>query len=327
MAEKQPQNNSDEIDLGQLFQMIGKGFNNLFRAFLRIFLYLKKNIVILSLLVVAGAGIGYGLSKIVSKKLKIEVIVKPQMDSKNYLYDVVNEIQANIKAKDTLFFNSIGIDSINFDGLEVSINRVNGDDSNENDMKYLELLQSFENTEAISDIVRSELQSKSSFNHRITFLYKDAVIGKRFAEKVMKYINENEYFQGLITVYRTNATSRILENNELLKQVDEIISNYAKNMGESNTSSSSERIVLDNKETVNITGLFQLKNSLIQDIEDKKIELQNRTDAIKVINFGKSQPVQKSGFSKWIVSLPMVLIGIFFIASLLIYLNKKAKEL
>ena len=327
MAEKQPQNNSDEIDLGQLFQMIGKGFNNLFSAFLRVFLYLKKNIVILSLLLVAGAGIGYGLSKIISKKLKIEVIVKPQMDSKNYLYDVVNEIQANLKNKDSVFFKSIGVESTNFKGLEISIDKVKNEEGDESDSKYLELLQSFENTDAISDIVRAELQNKSSYNHRITFLYKDELIGKDFAEKVMTYINENSYFQGLITVYRTNAISRITENKELLKQVDEIISNYSKNIGKTNTSDSNERIVLDNKETVNITGLFQLKNTLIEDIERKKIELEDRTEVIKVINFGKSQPIQKSTFSKWIISLPLLLIALFFLASLLKFLNRKALEL
>lgn len=327
MADKQPRHNSDEIDLGQLFQMIGKGVNSIFRSLLRIFLYFKKNMVILIGLAVIGAGIGYGLSKIVSKKLKIEVIVKPQMDSKNYLYDVIDEIQANLKNKDSVFFKSIGMELTNFEGLAVLINKVKPDEGDESDSKYLELLQSFENTEAISDIVRAELQNKTSFNHRITFLFKNPDIGKDFAEKIMKYINENEYFKGLITVYRTNATSRIEENKELLKQVDEIITNYSKNMGDSSASSGTDRIVLDNKETVNITGLFQLKNDLIQDIETKKIELENSTEVIKVINFGKSQPIQKPMFSRWIAALPMVLIGIFFIASLLTYLNKKAKAL
>ena len=46
------QSNSDEIDLGQLFQLIGRGFNAIFRWFLRVFLYLKKNILLLIGLVV-----------------------------------------------------------------------------------------------------------------------------------------------------------------------------------------------------------------------------------------------------------------------------------
>lgn len=329
MTEKEIPNqpkNSDEIDLGQLFRMIGNGFNRLFRGFLRVFVYLKKNAIILLGLAVVGAGIGYGLSKIISKKLKTEVIVKPQMDSKNYLYDVIDEIQANLRAKDTAFFKSIGITALSFDGLEVSINKVKSDGGDENDSQYLELLQSFENTEAISDIVRAELQNKSSFNHRIIFLYKDAIQGQEFAEKVMNYINGNDYFKGLITIYRTNATSRIEENKQLLKQVDEIISNYAKNMGADNAPAGNERIVLDNKETVNITGLFTLKNSLIQDIESKKIELEDRTEVIKVINFGRTQPVQKSFFAKAIVLVPLGLVGLFFLISFLRYLNKKASE-
>ncbi len=181
MADNQANNNqsnSDEIDLGQLFRMIGNGFNNLFRAFLRVFLYLKKNALILAALVLVGAGIGYALGKIISEKLKTEVIVKPQMDSKNYLYDVIDEIQANLKAKDTAFFKSIGVDEISFDGLEISINKVQSDGGDEGDSQYLELLQSFENTESISDIVRAELQNKSSFNHRITFLYRNIFLLK-----------------------------------------------------------------------------------------------------------------------------------------------------
>ena len=66
MAENQSpktQNSSDEIDLGQLFQLIGKGFNAIFRFFLRVFLYLKKNIFILIGLVVIGFVLGFGLNK------------------------------------------------------------------------------------------------------------------------------------------------------------------------------------------------------------------------------------------------------------------------
>ncbi len=320
-------NASDEIDLGQLFQMIGKGFSRIFRSLLRLFLYLKKNALILFGLVVLGAAIGFGLNQIVSIKLKTEVIVKPNMDSKNYLYDVINEIEANIKAKDTAFFTYIGINLSDFDGLEVMIVPVNDNrESSESEMKYLELLQSFENTEAIADIVRAELLNKSSLNHRITFYYKDAKAGQQFAKGVMEYINTNEYFDGLIAVYRENATSRIKENEQLLKQVDEIITNYAKKMAENDRMSSNDRIVLDNQETVNITGLFDLKNNLIKDIESKNLELEQRTDPIKIINFGNPQQVQKVFFGKNTILIPLILVGLYFLISFIVYLNKKAGE-
>lgn len=329
MADNQTNyNNSDEIDLGQLFKLIGKGFNKLFTLILRLFLYFKKNALILLILVVVGAGIGFGLNQIITKKLKTEVIVKPQMESKNYLYDVVDEIQANIKANNVVFFKEIGVNVDNLDGLKIEIAPLDDNkDSSKSEMKFLELLQSFENTEAVADIVRAELQNKTSFNHRITFFYKDVNKGRIFAEKVMEYINSNEYFDGLIEVYRANAQTRIEENQALLKQVDELITNYSEQMTKKDALSGTERIVLDNQERINITGLFNLKNNLIRDIESKKLELRQRTDAIKVINFGKTQEVQKAVFSKTIVMIPSILLSGFFIISVLIYLNKKAKEI
>lgn len=321
------QNSSDEIDLGQLFHLIGRGFNAIFHWFLRVYLYLKRNIFILIGLIILGFGVGFGLNRIISKKLKTEIIVRPQFESKNYLYDAVDEIQANIEAKDTLFFKSIGIDAIDFNGLQISIGRVVEEGTAETDIKYLELLQSFENTDAISDIVRAELQNKSSFNHRITIFYENSKFGKEFSGKVMEYLNSNKYFNRLLEIYLANSTERIEQNKKLLNQVDEIIANYSKKMTVENSNSGNDRIVLDNQETVNITGLFDLKNELIKDIETKNLELLHNTEAIKIINFGKAQQVKKSFFGKNIVLLPSIFVGLFFIISFLGYLNKKATKI
>jgi hypothetical protein len=321
------QNNSDEIDLGQLFQLIGRGFNAIFRWILRVFLYLKKNMLLLIGLVVVGLAIGYGLNKIISKKFKTEVIVKPQIESKNYLYDVVNEIQSNIKSKDTLFFQSIGVENIDFNGLNIKISRVAEVGNSESDLKYLELLQSFENTDAIADIVRAELQNKSSFNHRITFYYKNADFGREFAQKVLNYINTNSYFNRFLEVYRSNANARIDEDQKLLTQVDQIITNYTTGLAAKGSTSTNERIVLDNQEQVNIADIFEYKTGLIRDIEAKKLELEERTVPVSVINLGQPQVEQKSFFGKSIVLIPVIFVSVFFILSVLVYLNRKSKSI
>ena len=320
------QTNSDEIDLGQLFQLLGRGFNAIFRWFLRVFLYFKKNIFILIGLLILGLAIGYGLNQIISKKYKTEVIVKPQIESKNYLYDVINEIQSNIKSKDTVFFKSIGIDNIDFNGLNVVITRVAEVGNSESDIQYLELLQSFENTDAIADIVRAELENKSSFNHRITFYYKNSNFGKEFSEKILTYINTNKYFNNLLEVYRSNAKGRIVEDEKLLKQVDEIITNYTNGLVNEANNTITERIVLDNQEQVNIADIFEYKTGLIRDIEVKKLELQERLVPVSIINMGQPQVEQKSFFGKSIVLIPIIFISVFFILSALVYLNKKSKS-
>jgi len=307
--------------------MVKIGCNNLFLLFLDVYTYLRKNIFILTGLVIVGLAAGYGLNQIISKKLKTEVIVKPNLESKNYLYDVVKEIQANIEAEDSVFFNNLNIDINSLNKFEVIIEPVSVKAKNlDDEMKYLELLQNFENTGIIADIVREEVLDKSSLNHRVTFFYKEKVVGQENAKKLIAYINSNTYFKGLVNVYRENAQNRLEENKVLLKQVDGIIDNYSKKMARENSSTSGETIVVDNQERVNITGLFSLKNELIRDIESKKIELKKNTEALKVINFGNPQQVQKSFFGKNLVLLPLVFIGLFFLFSTIKYLNKLSDE-
>jgi hypothetical protein len=321
-------NSSDEIDLGQFVQFLGNGLDKLFQGFLRFFLFLKNYILILVGLSILGIAIGYGLNQIISKKLKTEIIVMPNMESKNYLYDVVDEIQANILAENYAFFETLGIEATNLKQYEISVAPVDDKATNsEEELKYLEILQNFENTDAIADIVRAELQNNNSFNHRITILYRDNEKGQKFAEKIMEYINTNEYFDKIIQVYRENALERIAANKVLLGQIDEIITNYSKKIADEQTFQAGEKIILDNQERINTTGLFELKNQLIRDIEAKKIELTERTEPIRIINFGKTQEVVKPFFGKNIILIPTILIGLFFVFFLIIYLDKKAKEL
>ncbi len=320
-------NNSDEIDLGQLFQMIGRGFNKIGIAFLRVFLYLKKNALILGILVVIGVGLGYGLNQISRNKLKIEVIVKPNLESKNYLYDVVAEIESNIRARDSVFFKNIGIDVTNLGEFKITIEPIKDGKNIEGDLEYLELLEKFQANEEFLDLIKSELSAKTTLNHRITFLFKNPSEGKLFAQKVMEYINSNGYFKELVFTSNQNALERIERNETFIKQIDELISIYSKSFNTQSNQGIDERIVLDNTEKLNVTGLFSLKNQLIQSTERKRIEIKEQRDAINIVNFGNTQQVKKVFFAKGTVLIPLCLVGLFFVISIVKYLNKKASEL
>lgn len=319
---------NDEIDLGQLFNMIGRGFKNLFNWFLRSFLYIKKNFLVLFGLAIAGAILGFGLNQIVTDKLKTEVIVKPNLESKDYLYDVVKEIQANMKAGDTIFFSKIGFKSGDLKGYDITIDQIlDQDNSSDDNLEYLELLEKFQENGQFTDIIRSELLSKSSLEHRITFTYKDPKSGPIFTQKVMEYINSNNYYNELIEINQENARKRIKQNESLLVQIDELITRYSDKMASTESQMVEQRIILDNEKQSNITELFELKNNLIRDIERKKMELQKEKDAISIIYFGESQLEQYSFFGKRIVLLPLIFISIFFLIDIIKFLNKKAKEI
>ncbi|MEJ2584236.1 MAG: hypothetical protein P8Z38_04090, partial [Robiginitalea sp.] len=260
-----PTDTSDEIDLGQLFKLIGNGFRNIFKWFLSAYLYFKRNFFWFAGLVVLGALTGYLVNQLVEDKQQLDVIVTPNLDTKNYLYDVISEVQANIKAKDTLLLASMG-------------------------MRW----RSFRSLRSNSPL-RSELQDKTSKDQRITFYFKDALTGEAYAQKIMAYVNSNAYYNELVKVYTENAQNRIQRNDTLIRQIDALIDNYTQKMLQEQ-SGAEGRLVLENQEPLNVPSLFQLKNQLIQDTEAKKLELERRKDAITIVNFGKPHKVIKPLF-------------------------------
>lgn len=328
MTEQQKSgNNTDEIDLGQLFRIIGRGFNNLGIGFLRLFLYLKKRAFILGGLIILGVGIGYGLNQIIEKKKKIEVIVKPNVDSENYLYNVIDEIRSNIKANDTGFFSEIGIEVNDLRQFKVFVEPIEIDGSKKGDLEYLQILEKFQNNNQFSELVRLELLKNSTLNHRIVFLFKDSKEGKIFSENVMKYINSSRFFLRLLEISNENAEKRISENELLIKQIDVLIDSYTENLGNEKRQSSDSRILLDTERPMDVTNLLRFKNNLIKDSEEKKIEQQNQQEPINILNFGGVQQVIQPFFGKNLVLLPLILVGMFFVWEGINFLNRKANKI
>lgn len=322
------QNSSDEIDLGQLFQMIGKWFNKLGIFFLRVFLYLKKNAIILAALVVLGGAIGYGLKFITSEKMQLDVIVRPNLDSKDYLYDVIDEIDINLKSENKTFLDELGVTLEEVKGFQVTIEPTKKDieNSKEKELEYLETLQKFQNTDLVADVLRDELLKNSELNHKVTFKYKNPS-GAIVAEKIMKFINSNTYFKELLAVHTENSISRINQNKVLIGQIDTIIKGYSSKFNGSSKTFESGKLILQNEDNLNVSSLLSLKTRLIEDIEDKQKELKEFSNTISIINFGKPHRVTKAFFGKKIILLPMLLVGLFFLLSFLKYLNKKASQI
>jgi len=320
---------SDEIDLGQLFRMIGKGFDKLFNAFLLLFLYLRTNFIKLAILIFVGFAIGFALKFLISDQLKTDIIVRPNFDSKDYLYNVVEEIEANLKIKDTVFFGELGIVISELKSLKIQIESIQEETNEinlEDDIKYLETLQNFKENSFVLDVVKAEIQKKSNMNHRITFFYKNPLQGRVATLKLMDYIQNNKYFNEVKDVYNENARLKIKQNNELINQIDELISGYSKNLVESDRSNQAT-LLLETENGLDITGLLNLKNALVKDTELKKLELVEQKEVVHIINFGKNQKVRTPIYAQGVTVIPMILLILFFIYSIIKYLNKKANEI
>lgn len=320
--------NADEIDIGQIFGYIKKGFFNLFKLFLRFFVYIRKNIVKFAILLISGLIVGYGLNLIVNKRLKTEVIVKPILDSKNYLYNIVNTINSKVKSRDTVFFQQIGFDVDNLRGFSIDIAPVETKNETlaEEDVKYLELLEKFKNDDLIKNVLHDEVLNKTTLDHRITFYYLNEGSGASNARKVMEYINSNEYFVELVEISMENARDRIEKNNNLLIQIDDVIRRYSNKIAQS-SSQSEGAILFEGEEPFDLTGLLRLKTTIIAETENKKLELLGKKEPIRIISFGETQVVESEFFSNSLTVIPTSLIIVFLLIDLIKYLNRRAKEL
>lgn len=318
---------NDELDLGQFFQLIGDGFQSLFRAILRIFVYLRKNALVLLILILVGLGIGIGFNQLIPDKLKTEVIVRPNLDSKDYLYDAVSEIQSNINARDTAFFNSIGLELSYIRSLEVYVEPVEVKKTTKDDLKYLEVLQKFENSGYVSDIVRDQMLDQGSFYHRVSFYFSEEFRGDLAAIKLMEYINSNPYFSELANIERENARYRIKQDEAMLAQIDELIDKLSSFDIDSATSRADASFTFLGGEESDISKLLEHKNRIIRDIEEKHVEIKELENPISIINFGKTQAVQKSFFGKNTVLFPTIFILAFLLIDFIKYLNRRSREM
>lgn len=318
----------EEIDLGQVFGIFKRGFRSLFKVILRLFVYLRSNFIILAVLAVIGAGIGFGLSKIISQKLKTEVIVSPNLDSKRYLYDAVNELNGMIRSRDTSFFSSLDINMADIEKFEITVEDVvsTSDKEKETDIKYLEVLQEFENNSFTNEIIRNLLMDQNTLEQRITFYYLDADTGPVVSKKLMDQINSNDYYSELVRLSNQNAEARIEQNTEVIEQLDAIIQKYTDGMNAASAQAEG-RLVLAEEDEMNIAELFALKTTLMAQSELKKVEILKRKSPLNIINFGMTQPVSKPLFGKSIFLIPFVLIALYIFKDVIRYLNRKSKEL
>lgn len=102
---------SEEVDLGQLFNMIGGLFTKLadfiksiFKSIFSVFIYALKAIIdnfkIIAIVLVVAGGIGFALEKTKQEVYTSQMLVKPYFDSKFQLVNNINYYNALIGEKD-----------------------------------------------------------------------------------------------------------------------------------------------------------------------------------------------------------------------------------
>ena len=104
--------NEEEVDLGSLFVIIGKGFSNffnfignifkgLFHAVISSLIFLKENSIKIGIAAVIGLAAGIFLEITTSSKYGSDLLLEPNFKSSRQLYNNINYYNDLVKQKDT----------------------------------------------------------------------------------------------------------------------------------------------------------------------------------------------------------------------------------
>lgn len=213
---------NQEIDLGQIVTLIKKIFVKSVNRFFSLVFFIKKKVfTILSLFL-----LGFIMAFILDAKVyNHEISVIPNFGSNEYLYKKIEQINVKIKEKDTAFFKEIGLKKykkiikIEIEAYPAIYNFVNNKEQENN----FELIKLMAEDGSIDKIMKNELTSKNYYHQKISIKTKGKLKREEFIDPILAYINSSPYFETQQKVYQKNLANKIILNDSIIKQIDNII--------------------------------------------------------------------------------------------------------
>ena len=306
-----------EIDLGQIGKGIKNFFNGIVNSVFDFIFFLKKKTIIIGILFVTGIISGYLLDQ-KTKKFTSEVIVAPNLGGYDYLYAKVDLIKSKLKEGDITFFKSIGISKTDIIlDIEVEpiidiytfVNTKTAIVDKTQSTQNFELMKLLAENEDINKVIKDEKTSKNYPHHKILITTTNKIKNNDVIDPILNYLNSDEYLNTILAITRENTFIKIKKNEEQILQVDKLISQISENLAKDKSASN----LVYNNENSEINSLFILKNSLINEIAEQRITLENIKLYIKDISTTTNSINSKGMNSKMKFLLPFIFVIIYLI--------------
>jgi len=282
-------NNSEnqEIDLSMLSKKIGDFFDGIASSIFKGILFLKRNLLWFLGLTVVGFGIGVYLDT-TYKSYDSEIIVRPIFGSTDYLYSKIDLLESKIKENDTLFLKSIGIDkpkTLSLIEIEPVIDIYsfvnNGYDKNSApNSQNFELVKLLAEDSDINKIIKDKVTSKNYTSHKIHIRTKGFILDSKVIVPILNYLNQNEYFETLRKTQIQNVTFKMLKNEEVINQINDLLNEFSNS---AKTNQKSEKLVYYNENT-QLNEIIKTKEILLVELGNQRMELTSLDKFIKKIS-------------------------------------------
>ena len=320
MSSNTPNYNDQEIDLRQVSQKMGRAYEGFLSWIFRGFLFVKRNLIVLIILFVIGAGIGYYLDKN-SKVYDHEVIVIPNFGSAEYLYSKIKLLDNKLMENDKQFLKALGINDLTlFNGEEIEpINDiytfVNSREQN------FELVKLMAEDGDINKIIEDETTSINYKTHRIKITTSRKASKEEIINPIINYLNDSNYFKEVQTSAVASLEGIIKSQESTVNQIDSLLNSLSKT-----ASSKSGNLVYYNNENTQLNDVLKTKTDLVNDISYRKLDLINSTSIVKESSTILNLKNHKGLNGKLKILLPVLFILLFLMFGFLLGIYRRQKN-
>lgn len=337
--------NSDEVDLGQLFQLIGRAFQKLFNFFGSIFkgifnalilflLFLQKNFVILAISVIVGTICGVVFDMLKTQKFISKMVVEPNFNSVQQLYNNIDFYNDLAKAEDSLALAT----ALNLElGEAATIKEIFVDsysDENQKIKLFDEFIRELDTSTIKALDYESYLQNFNSLDarfHQITVISTNNTIAKKIQPSLISSISANDYFKLQKRINDENLAlqdsiikNQLIEVDSLQELYKKVLVKEADKPMQGTNINLSENGESQNKELALIKERKSLKEQLVELNEERA----NKSAILNVISDFPGRGVEQKGFWKsYKFVMPLIFLGIILVFLGVLSLNRFLKEI
>ncbi|NMH89338.1 hypothetical protein [Flavivirga algicola] len=297
----QPQQ-SEEVDLGQLFKLIGNAFSNffhfigsifnkLFLAFVWLVFFVKKHILKLAIAGIVGIVLGIVLEKTSEPVYKSYITLKQNYDTGENLYNTIGYYKDLVKQMDTGTLEKVlGVateeaKSILDFGIEPLISE------NEKLTEYDEYLQTLDTAVARTVDYKTFLKNVKDYSHQyqqITIKAKERKNFKTVFRKIIENIESNVYFKREQEKDLRELKEQVSAISKSLIKSDTLLAVYQRAIvksAENNSDSPAQITIAANRGNMNSSKEFELYKKdleLRQELVEIEREIADKEHIIEI---------------------------------------------
>lgn len=202
-------NSSEEVDLGQLFKLIGNAFNKLFSfigslfkklflIFISLVFFVKKHIIKIAIAGIIGIAFGFFKEKTSKPVFESYCIVKQNYKTGEILNNSLGYFNALIKQRDSISLeNSLGIQSNEASSI-LSFNLKSVITENERLKSYDSYIKTLDSVVALAIPYEEFIENNKDFDHQyqqITIKSRKSTNYNIVFDKIIETIRSNDYYK------------------------------------------------------------------------------------------------------------------------------------